>query len=109
MFVCLPLLVSSVNILQITIPKALLAYSCFLIALQLKWIRLRHIHAVARIFNCQYDYSILLVVSVLWNVECYFSEYCYYLVLWEPPVLNIVVITVVVVSSSILKVITRRS
>ena len=64
---------------KLPIPGSIIGLFLLLIALQLKWIRLRHIHAVAEFFNCQYDYSIFASRCRYYGtMECYFSEYCPY-------------------------------
>ena len=58
---------------KLPIPGSIIGLFLLLIALQLKWIRLRHIHAVAEFYA---NMTILFCqqVSVLWNVGMLFQR-----------------------------------
>ena len=64
---------------KLPIPGSIIGLFLLLIALQLKWIRLRHIHAVAEFLIA--NMTILFFASgcrYYGTMECYFSEYCPY-------------------------------
>lgn len=52
---------------KLPIPGSIIGLFLLLIALQLKWIRLRHIHAVAEFLITNMTILFLPAVSVLWN------------------------------------------
>ena len=82
---------------KLPIPGSIIGLFLLLIALQLKWIRLRHIHAVA-VFNYQYDHSILpagVGIMERWNAISA-NIVPIILIIMGALVLNIVVIAVVV-------------
>ena len=61
---------------KLPIPGSIIGLFLLLIALQLKWIRLRHIHAVAEFLIT--NMTILFLPAGVGIMECYFSEYCPY-------------------------------
>ena len=52
---------------KLPVPGSIIGLFLLLIALQLKWIRLRHIHAVAEFLIANMTILFLQAVSVLWN------------------------------------------
>ena len=64
---------------KLPIPGSIIGLFLLLIALQLKWIRLRHIHAVAEFLIANMTILFLPAgVGINGTMECYFSEYCPY-------------------------------
>ena len=64
---------------KLPIPGSIIGLFLLLIALQLKWIRLRHIHAVAEFLIANMTIPIFASRCRYYGtMECYFSEYCPY-------------------------------
>ena len=64
---------------KLPIPGSIIGLFLLLIALQLKWIRLRHIHAVAEFLIANMYYPLLPAgVGIMERWNAYFSEYCPY-------------------------------
>ena len=59
---------------KLPVPGSIIGLFLLLIALQLKWIRPRHIHAVAEFLIV--NMTILFLPAGVGMMECYFGEYC---------------------------------